>query len=45
MALSPIVLVTVQSSIIGAVSNILAQAITAHQNNVRTPLAAVERYS
>jgi hypothetical protein len=35
MALPPIVAVTIQSSIIGAISNILAQAITAHQNDVR----------
>ncbi|KAH8907451.1 hypothetical protein BR93DRAFT_926491 [Coniochaeta sp. PMI_546] len=33
MALPPIVQVTLQSSVTGAVSNILAQVITAHQNN------------
>lgn len=37
MALPPIVVVTIQSSIIGALSNILAQAITAHQNSVCDP--------
>jgi len=30
----PIVTATLQTAVIGAFSNILAQAITAHQNNV-----------
>lgn len=34
MALPPIVSATLQSSLIAASANILAQAITAHQNNV-----------